>query len=525
MNLGQIIKKIIEGDSGFGASYPELGKAEGRFLDLEISDIIIDSRLAKENAIFFALPSKSGGFDGSKYIQDAISRGAKVVVYNPDDALSMPLPCGQKEGGQEFLSIRVHSPYKLLISFLKAFYSDLPDNIYAITGTNGKTSIAEFVRQILNLLGKKSASIGTLGIISDTDLGQDLNVGGLTTPDIVSLYKNLHILKSKDINDVALEASSIGLEQGRMAGIKIKVAAFSNFSQDHLDYHLNMDEYFAAKMLLFNGQTESDGVAVLNADIVEYKAIRGVCLLQKQRIISYGFNGDDFKIISSGIKNQLSEINFIYKGQNYQIKWQILAEFQVLNIICALAMIVINYDLSHQQILALLDNFSALRSASGRMQRIASLKNNAQIFIDYAHTPDALENTLRFARKLTAARLIVLFGCGGNRDAKKRPIMGKIASDLADIAIISDDNPRNEEPEKIREQILAGCNQQKTVVIEGRKIAIKTAIEMLKENDVLILAGKGHEKYQIIGDQKLPFDEELITLEFLSSISSLATHI
>jgi UDP-N-acetylmuramoyl-L-alanyl-D-glutamate--2,6-diaminopimelate ligase len=515
MNLEQIIKKITIDDLGFDALEWGVSNVERRFLELEISDIIIDSRLAQENAVFFALPSKSSGVDGSKYIIDAVLKGAKIVICGLNDPSPLPL-WSQGKGKvseQEFALIKTKDPYKLLIKFLKAFYFELPRNIYAITGTNGKTSIAEFIRQILNLLGKKSASIGTLGIISDNDLGLDLNYSSLTTPDIAALYKNLHILKSKNIDDVALEASSIGLEQERMAGIEIKLGGFSNFTQDHLDYHQNMADYFAAKMLLFNKQMKEGAIAVLNADIAEYQAIKKICEAQKQRIISYGFNGDDFKIISSAIKDQQSEINFTYKGQSYQIKWQILAEFQISNILCALAMVAANYNLNHQELSALLERFSNLKPALGRMQKIASLKNNAQIFIDFAHSPDALENTLKFARKLTTARVLVLFGCGGNRDAKKRSIMGKIATNLADLAIISDDNPRNEDPKKIREQILSGCNQEKTIAIAGRKSAIKSAIQMLEANDILILAGKGHEKYQIIGNQKLPFDEEQIILE------------
>ncbi len=498
MNLEQIIQKIGKN---------EIEQLPKRFLDLEISDIITDSRLAKQNCIFVALPSKSGGNNGSKYIGDAIARGTKIIICSFGDQID-----DLKDSG-EFALIRSQNPYDLLIDFLKVFYFPLPKNIYAITGTNGKTSIAEFIRQILNLLGKKSASIGTLGTVSEVDL--DINDNSLTTPDIASLYKNLHILKSKNIDDVALEASSIGLEQDRMAGLATKVAGFSNFTQDHLDYHQNMDDYFAAKMLLFSKQMNEGAISVLNADIAEYQAIKKICELQKQRIISYGFKGDDFKIISSIIKDQQSEINFSYQGQNYQIKWQILAEFQISNILCALVMVVINYQLNHQQILALLSKFSSLKPALGRMQKIISLKNNAQIFIDFAHSPDALENTLKFARKLTAARVVVLFGCGGNRDAAKRPIMGKIASDLADLVIISDDNPRNEDPGQIREQILAGCKQEKAIAIAGRKLAIQAAIKMLGDDDILILAGKGHEKYQIIGDQKFPFDEAAVVLEFV----------
>lgn len=510
MNLKQILQRIIEEDRNYDIGQAGIGAIEEQFLDLEISDIITDSRLAKENAIFFALPSKSNLVGGAKYIKNAVSAGVKIVICGLDDEI------GDSQLDAQFKLIKAKNTYELLIKFLKVFYYKLPQNIYGITGTNGKTSIVEFSRQILQLLGKKSASIGTLGIVSDIDLGASLNKTALTTPDIASLYKNLAILKSKDIDDVVLEASSIGLLQDRLAGIKIKVGAFSNFSQDHLDYHQNMNSYFAAKMLLFTKQMDEKNIAVLNADIKEYQTIKEICRARKHQIVSYGFNGDDFKIISSVIKDQKSLINFSYQGYNYQIEWPILASFQVSNVLCALAMIVTNYQLNHQQLANLVAKFSSLKPATGRMQKVATLENNAQIFIDYAHTPDALENTLKFARQLTKARVVVLFGCGGNRDDKKRAIMGNIACNLADLVIVTDDNPRNEDAAIIRRQILSGCKSDKVVEIAGRKAAIESAIKMLELQDVLVLAGKGHENYQIIGDQKLPFDEEKIALEAIA---------
>jgi UDP-N-acetylmuramoyl-L-alanyl-D-glutamate--2,6-diaminopimelate ligase len=281
--------------------------------------------------------------------------------------------------------------------------------------------------------------------------------------------------------------------------LKIGLGAFTNFTQDHLDYHGKMEEYFNCKMLLFKEAVCDDGIAVLNADIPEFTKIKEVAAMRGLRIFEYGF-------CQPSSNHQL--INAIEESG-------LAGDFQKANLLCALTAVIAYYQLDKKQTQFLLNNLDKIQPAQGRMQLVATLKNNAKIFIDFAHTPDALQNILSTTKKLPHNRLIVLFGCGGDRDKSKRPQMGKIASDLADLVIISDDNPRCENPAEIRKEILSGCDLAKTIEVENREIAIKQSITMLKENDILILAGKGHEKYQIIGEQKLPFDEEEIINNYL----------
>lgn len=473
---------------------------------IEIEDIALDSRLAKKNSAFFALPGKAE--DGSKYIADAIKNGASTIICQSG-----------KYDSKEVFVIETKQPATLLAQFVKIFYSDLPANIYTITGTNGKTSVAEFTRQMLQFLGKKSASIGTLGTICQARIDQPLQNSSLTTPDIVSLYKNLQILKKNGVDDVAMEVSSIGLEQGRIAGLKIDVGAFTNFTQDHLDYHKSMEEYLRCKTLLFSEVLADGGVAVLNSDIIQFEKLQKICRDKNYKIIEYGFAAADLKLKKIDATEFSQKVFFEFRQQNYQFDLAVGGDFQAFNALCALGNILAKNNLSHEQLENLLQKFPELHPAAGRMQRVGILPNKAQIFIDFAHSPDALENVLRLARKIAKGRVLVLFGCGGDRDPSKRPIMGKIACDLADCVIITDDNPRSENAEVIRGEILAACQMAKTVEIAGRKEAIEKAIAMLEASDILILAGKGHEKYQIIGDQKFEFDEESIVKNVLRKYS------
>jgi UDP-N-acetylmuramoyl-L-alanyl-D-glutamate--2,6-diaminopimelate ligase len=454
-------------------------------LNLEISTIEIDSRLVKPGAIFFALKGHSA--DGAKFIDSAFANGAKAVV-------SSKLSVVSKAG----LVIEVDDVYSVLVLALQKFYPDLPENILAVTGTNGKTSVAYFIAQMQEILGKKSASIGTLGVILGSNNHQLTTYNlplttNLTTPDIVSLYKNLAILKQHGVNDIAIEASSIGLEQKRMAGLKIGLGAFTNFTQDHLDYHGSMEKYFECKMLLFKETICDGGIAVLNADIAEFKKIKEIALARDLKVIPYSAKDNDS----------------ILEKTNLQ------GDFQKANLLCALLSIICYYKLDQEQIELLTNNLHKIKPAEGRMQLVAT-KNNAKIFIDYAHTPDALQNVLTTAKKMPHNNLYVLFGCGGDRDKSKRPQMGKIASDLADCVIVTDDNPRTENATEIRKEILAACDLSKTTEIENRQEAIKQVISRLQSNDILIVAGKGHEKYQVIGTQKFEFDEEKIINNFVS---------
>lgn len=473
---------------------------------IEIADIALDSRLVQKNSGFFALDGVSQ--DGSKFIDKAIESGANLIIAKP----------GQTSSTQ-CLIIESSNPFQLLTEFLQIFYQPLPSNIYAITGTNGKTSTAEFTRHILQFLGKKSASIGTLGVVCEHNIEQNFQNSSLTTPDLVSLYKNLQILKSNNIDDVAIEVSSIGLDQSRIAGLKIDVGAFTNLTQDHLDYHKSMAEYLRCKMILFDDVLSSDSIAVINSDIAEFAKIKQICAENKIKIIEYGFKAKDLRLQKIEQIKDGQKVFFEFRQKDYQFNLTLGGDFQAFNVLCALGNILAKNNLTESQLEDLLQNFDKLPASSGRMQKVGILPNKAQVFIDFAHSPDALQNVLNLAKEVKKGRLLVLFGCGGDRDAKKRPIMAEIACDLADFVIITDDNPRCENPEVIRAQIMQNCVTSKAIEINGRKQAIETAINMLEPDDTLILAGKGHEKYQIIGKEKFEFDEEKIVKNAIKQLS------
>lgn len=500
MNLKEILQSVKVAQK---VIYEVLEK-DARLSKIEVADIAIDSRLVKKDSVFFAIPGQSK--NGSEFISDAAKKGAIAIIASDFTGF---------ENKENLVRIKCSDPFSLLVEFLKTFYSPLPANIYAVTGTNGKTSISEFSRQITEFLGKKSASIGTLGVICNQVSQDILHKSVLTTPDIVSFYKNLSVLKQNSVDDVFIETSSIGLEQRRIAGLDIDVAGFSNFTQDHLDYHKSMEQYFKCKMMLFEDVLENGSIAVLNSDIPEFENIKKICQKKNHKIFTYGFEASDFKILEIKAQDLHQEVIFKFREKTYSAHLSIFGEFQAFNILCALAMVLAKHDLSDEKLRELLTHFPEIKSASGRMQQVATLENKARVFIDFAHSPDALENVLHLARKLTNSRLILLFGCGGDRDAKKRPIMGKLACELADLVILTDDNPRSENPAAIRKEILAACDLTKTIEIENRKDAIEKALAMLESDDILILAGKGHEKYQIIGDKKFEFDEEKIVKNVL----------
>ena len=500
MNLHQILKKISRNYQVFG----DVSKLDS----VEFEDISIDSRKINKNTIFFGLIGQKN--DGANFLPEVANLGSKVAVISKKSTFDF----------QNFLKknpqniIIVGDVFEILIEFLQNFYQPLPKNIYAITGTNGKTSTAEFTRQILQFLNKKSASIGTIGIICDEEIKNNFEASNLTTPDIISLYKNLAILKKFAIDDVAIEVSSIGLDQRRMAGLKIEVGAFTNFTQDHLDYHQNMQNYFECKMILFEKIVQKNGCAVINSDIKEFTKIKNICQKNQLQIIDYGFEAQALKLIK--IENQ--KVDFLYNNQQFSFITNINGDFQIYNILCALGNILAKSNLKNEEIAKLIKNFDNLQCASGRMQKVCE-HLGAKIFIDFAHSPDAIENVLKLAKNISKNRVIILFGCGGDRDAKKRPIMGEIACKKADLVIITDDNPRTENPALIRQEILQKCDASKTLEIGDRKIAIAKAIEILQNGDVLIIAGKGHENYQIIGSQKFEFNESEIIKNVIKKFS------
>ncbi len=443
-----------------------------------------DSREVGQGYLFAAL--KGNAFDGRNYIDDAIKRGASVILSYEDTQI--------KSG---VTSILVKNPRKTFSHIVSEFYQNQPEHIVAVTGTNGKSSVVHFIDQIWQNMGKSGAFIGTLS-------------GAMTTPDTVSLHKKLYDLHENKITNLAIEASSHGLEQYRMDGVSIKIAAFTNLSQDHLDYHGNMDDYISAKMRLFSKLLDKDGVAILNADIPEYEKISSIC---KARILSYGENAKDVKLISRAITCTSQQIEIQVMGKGYSLNLPLIGKFQAMNALCALACIYAQYPEDIDKIIAALEN---LKGATGRLQLAKSNIYNA--YIDYAHTPDALENVLNALRPHVKGRLICVFGCGGDRDKTKRPLMGDVAAKLADIVIVTDDNPRFENHADIRKDILSGANDNGCPLheIADRREAIKFAVNQMKPEDILLIAGKGHEQGQIFGGHTEPFDDALEVEKLLS---------
>jgi UDP-N-acetylmuramoyl-L-alanyl-D-glutamate--2,6-diaminopimelate ligase len=448
---------------------------------MKTKGITSDSRLVKPGYTYIAI--KGTKFNGEDFINEAIKNGATRIVVSEDSNIQ-PL--------DHIEVIKVPNTRKALALFAAEFYNNQPENIVAVTGTNGKTSTANFYKQIASFAGYKSASIGTLGVLCD-DLEFD-NSDALTSPDSIKLHEILSTLQNHSITHVGIEASSHGLSQFRLDGVKFKAAAFTNFTQDHLDYHDTMEEYFMAKVRLFS-EVVKGGYAVLNADIPEFPALHDICLKHKLNIIDYGKNANNIQLIECGEKLRLSINNAPFESD-----YHLNGDFQVYNVMAALGL-AMSVGISLDKCIQAIPH---LKAAPGRLE-LAGMKNNAKIFIDYAHTPDALENAIKSLRSSCKNNLHVLFGCGGDRDPKKRSIMGQIANDLADKVIVTDDNPRTENPEQIRKQILSSC--PKAQEIENRATAIKSALDSLQNHDVLLIAGKGHEDYQIIGTVKHHFSD------------------
>jgi UDP-N-acetylmuramoyl-L-alanyl-D-glutamate--2,6-diaminopimelate ligase len=459
-----------------------------------INHVTSDSRYVTANSIFVAISGTKD--DGHKYIDDAIAKGCKIII------------CSQKPTAHENVNfIQVAETRIALSEIAKRIYTPHPKNIVAITGTSGKTSVAYYFKQIIESLGNKSASIGTLGVLAD---GFPIE-NTLTTPSTEQLHKILQKLAQKNVNYVAIEASSHGLDQHRLDHVELKAAAIINFSRDHLDYHHTMEEYFAAKMRLFTNVLPNDGTAVLNTDMNEYPDIAKICKQRGQKVISFGKNSDDLKLVSvEQGQNHLSLKIKVY-GVDHEINCEhIVGNFQAYNILCSIGLVMgCGFDLSK-----ILPVISKLYSAPGRMQKIG----NANVFVDYAHKPEALEKTLQTLRTSFTGKVIVVFGCGGDRDQGKRPIMGEIAKKHGDIVIVTDDNPRNEDPKSIRNAIMQTCDT--AIEIGDREQAIKYAIEAISSpDDAVLIAGKGHEAYQIVGTETFEFDDCKMAEKYLHLIN------
>jgi UDP-N-acetylmuramoyl-L-alanyl-D-glutamate--2,6-diaminopimelate ligase len=456
---------------------------------IEVVGVTSDSRKVKPGFLFVAIAGSKT--DGAHFVRQAASGGAVAVAaeHRPNtlpDAMAF---------------IRAANPRRLLALAAAKIFPRQPATIAAVTGTSGKTSVAAFTRQIWSQLGYRAASIGTVGVVSSA--GE--RYGSLTTPDPVELHRTLDQLAKEGVTHLALEASSHGLDQHRLDGVRIAAGAFTNLSRDHLDYHPSIEAYLAAKLRLFEYLVAPGGTAVIGVDdcyahqVVEAANKRGL------KIIAVGEQGADIKFVGATIDGFSQVVTIVHGGRTYKVRLPLVGAFQVQNAGIAAALTIATGAEPSRAFAAM----EQLVGAKGRLE-LAGTHNDAPIFIDYAHKPDALKKALESLRPYARGKLVVVFGAGGDRDTGKRPIMGRIATENADRVIVTDDNPRGESPAAIRAAILAEAPG--AVEIGDRAEAIQKAIAALATGDVLLVAGKGHEVGQIIGDRVVPFsDHEAVT--------------
>lgn len=459
-------------------------------LDIKtLEGLTLDSRAVKPGYLFAALPGTK--VDGRDYIPQAIEKGAKVVLA----PMGTTLP---EAANNDVLLITDENPKKRFALMVAEFYKDQPEQIVAVTGTNGKTSVVTFCQQFWAGFGYKAASVGTLGI-KQSGIHVDFeNSDSMTTPDPVGLHREFSLIKSLGVEHLAMEASSHGLDQFRLDGVKIKAAGFTSFSRDHMDYHKDEAEYLSAKLRLFSEVVERGGTAVLNADIKEFDKIKAAA--SGLNVWTYGENGSEFKIKSIESDTHGQHIELEVFGKHYDFLLPLVGRFQVYNALCAMGLVLSEDKARADEAIKIL---STIKSVPGRLQLVSGHPKGAGIYVDYAHTPDAIETVLKALRPHASGKLVCIFGCGGDRDAGKRPLMGKAAADYADIAIVTDDNPRSEDPATIR--AAAAAASPKIFDIPGRREAIKYALSLLEEGDVLALTGKGHEQGQQFATHKEEF--------------------
>jgi len=464
---------------------PADANIEARAGDIEVGGISADSRMVKRGDVFVAIAG--GKSDGRNFIGPAIAAGAVAVLA--ERPIDTPLP-----NGAAF--VPVGNARRALALIAARFFPRQPCTIAAVTGTSGKTSVAAFTRQIWAALGYRAASVGTIGIVSPRGEAY----GSLTTPDPVALHRSLEALAVEGVTHVAIEASSHGLDQYRLDGLRIAAAAFTNISRDHLDYHASFEAYFAAKLRLFKSLVEPGGAVVIDVDHDHANAVMAAAQARDLSIVSVGRKGTDIRLVETVIDGFAQVVRLEHAGKNFRLRLPLAGEFQVENALIAGGLAIATGG-DPAAVFAALEH---LTGAKGRLELVGSSRG-APIFVDYAHKPDALAKALDALRPAAAGRLVVVFGAGGDRDRGKRPLMGAVAAEKADRVIVTDDNPRSEDPAVIRAAIMAGARG--AIEIGDRRQAIRTAIAELHPGDVLLIAGKGHETGQIIGDRVMPFSD------------------
>ncbi len=459
--------------------------SDARFATLEITGVSADSRMVRPGDLFVAV--RGGKADGLDFVAQALAAGAAAVMAERPPPAPVP---------SDIAFVKVQDTRRALALAAAALFPRQPQVIAAVTGTSGKTSVAAFARQIWTSLGYAAASIGTVGLVSP----QREVYGSLTTPDPVALHRCLDQLAGECVTHLAVEASSHGLDQRRLDGVRISAGGFTNLSRDHLDYHPTLEDYLAAKLRLFTELIVPGGAAVIAADHEAAAVIAAAAGRRGLRLLSVGRRGEGIRLIESRIDGFAQALVLEYAGRDYRVRLPLPGTFQVDNALLAAGLVIETGGKASETFAALAD----LKGAKGRLELVAE-RSGAPIFVDYAHKPDALAKALEALRPYASGRLVVVFGCGGDRDAGKRPMMGAIAAKLADRVVITDDNPRSEDPAAIRAAILKAAPG--ALEIGDRREAIYRSIADLRRGDVLLIAGKGHETGQIIGKHVLPFSD------------------
>jgi UDP-N-acetylmuramoyl-L-alanyl-D-glutamate--2,6-diaminopimelate ligase len=457
--------------------------------DSPVTGFAIDHRKVAAGSVFGAFRGQL--FDGEDFIGQAVDRGAVAVVARPEaEVIRVP-------------HLADPQPRRLFAELAAKYYAPYPATVVAVTGTNGKTSTVEMTRQIWRMSGQRSASIGTLGVTTSDDQVKT----GLTTPDIVTFLNNMAGLRRMGSSDVAYEASSHGLDQHRAEGVPRAAAAFTNFSRDHRDHHPTMDAYFEAKMRLFEALLAPAKPAIVWTDDARSDEVIERCKRAGHEVMTVGRGGETIRLIDQAPTPLGQALTLEHQSKRVRLALPLIGAYQAANVLTAAGLALATGG-TWDGVFSAMQRVSPVR---GRLERAGISRTGVPVYVDYAHTPDALEAAIAALRPHVEGRLITLFGAGGDRDQGKRPEMGAVASRLSDIVIVTDDNPRGEDPARIRADILAGARGATEVA--GRREAIAEAIRIARAGDIILLAGKGHETGQIVGNRVLPFDDALVARE------------
>ncbi|MCU9849618.1 UDP-N-acetylmuramoyl-L-alanyl-D-glutamate--2,6-diaminopimelate ligase [Defluviimonas sp. WL0024] len=472
-------------------SLGELGLRAQGGREAQVTGLSVDSRLVRPGHLFAALPGTK--VHGAEFIQYALRMEAAAILTDREGAEIAKAELAASDAAL----IIAEDPRQALAYTAALWFERQPEVVVAVTGTSGKTSVATFTRQIWQALGRTSANLGTMGILGDYTAPL-----AHTTPEPITLHRVLRDMADAGVTHAAMEASSHGLDQGRLDGVRLSAAAFTNFSQDHLDYHANFDDYFAAKAGLFARVLPEDGTAVINIDEPRGREMLEIARGRGQRLITVGRNpAADLCITSQRFDATGQDLRFTYDAKPHLVRLALIGGFQADNVLAAAGLVIAAGEAPE----AVFGALHTLVTVRGRMELAAKRDNGATVFVDYSHKPGALASALQSLRPHVMGRIVVVFGAGGDRDRLKRPLMGEAAAEFADVVIVTDDNPRSEDPGSIRAEVMRGCPE--ATEVGDRAEAILRGVDALQPGDALLIAGKGHETGQIVGQDVYPFDD------------------